>query len=50
MRKYNYKEAISFFEELPHFEPPKNNKNPKKDFFSLDAELSLLERLGTKTT
>ena len=47
MQKYNYKEAISFFEELPHFEPPKNNKNPKKDFFSLDAELSLLERLGT---
>ena len=46
MRKYNYEEAISFFEKLPHFEPPKDNKDPKKDFFSLDAELSLLEKLG----
>ena len=46
MQKYNYKEAISFFEELPHFEPPKDCANPKKDFFSLDAELSLLEKLG----
>lgn len=47
MQKYNYKEAISFFEKLPHFEPPKDNNGPKKDFFSLDAEMALLEELGS---
>lgn len=46
MKKYSYLEAISFFEELPHFEPPKNIGVPRKDMFSLDAELALLENLG----
>lgn len=46
MHEYNYSEAISFFEKLPHFEPPKNNNTPIKDMFSLDAELALLRKLG----
>ncbi|MBO4458721.1 MAG: bifunctional folylpolyglutamate synthase/dihydrofolate synthase [Butyrivibrio sp.] len=46
MQKYNYEEAISFFGKLPHFEPPKDSHSPKKDFFSLDAELALLEKLN----
>ena len=46
MKKYSYQEAISFFEELPHFKPPKNTGTPVKDMFSLDAELALLEQLN----
>ncbi|MBP5324414.1 MAG: bifunctional folylpolyglutamate synthase/dihydrofolate synthase [Pseudobutyrivibrio sp.] len=46
MKKYSYQEAISFFEELPHFKPPKNTGAPLKDMFSLDAELALLEKLN----
>ena len=46
MHEYSYLEAISFFEKLPHFEPPKSNNVPIKDMFSLDAELALLRKLG----
>ena len=46
MKNYSYEEAISFFKNLPHFNPPKNTGAPLKEFFSLDAELALLERLG----
>ncbi len=46
MKNYSYEEAISFFKNLPHFIPPKNTGAPLKEFFSLDAELKLLERLG----
>ena len=46
MKKYSYQEAISFFEELPHFKPPKNTGAPLKDMFSLDAELALLKKLN----
>jgi len=46
MKKYSYLEAISFFEELPHFAPPINTGVPLKDMFSLDAEQALLEKLG----
>ena len=45
MKEYSYTEAISFFRELPHFKPPKNDGMPKKDLFSLDAELALLAKL-----
>lgn len=45
MIDYNYEEAISFFRSMPHFTPPKTG-GAKKDFFSLDAELMLLEKLG----
>lgn len=46
MKKHSYSEAISFFEELPHFTPPKNTGVSLKDMFSLDAELALLEKLN----
>ena len=46
MHEYSYSEAISFFEKLPHFEPPKDNSISAKDMFSLDAELALLKKLG----
>ena len=46
MQTLNYAEAISFFGELPHFEPPISTGTPLKDFFSLEAELALLEKLG----
>ncbi len=46
MKKYTYQEAIDFFKNLPHFKPPKDSDSAKKDFFSLDAELALLEMLG----
>ncbi len=46
MHEYSYSEAISFFEKLPHFKPPKDNTFPQKDMFSLDAELALLKKLG----
>ena len=45
MKEYSYTEAISFFRELPHFKPPMNDGMPKKDLFSLDAELALLAKL-----
>ena len=45
MMNYSYEEAISFFKSMPHFIPPKTG-GAKKDFFSLDAELMLLEKLG----
>ena len=45
MIDYSYKEAIRFFKSMPHFAPPKSG-GAKKDFFSLDAELALLEKLG----
>ena len=41
---YTYQEAIDFFKKMPHFTPPKDG-GAKKDFFSLDAELALLEKL-----
>ena len=46
MQTYNYAEAISFFGKLPHFEPPTGTGTPLKDFFSLEAELALLDKLG----
>ncbi|MBE5917699.1 MAG: bifunctional folylpolyglutamate synthase/dihydrofolate synthase [Pseudobutyrivibrio ruminis] len=45
MIDYNYEEAITFFRSMPHFTPPKTG-GAKKEFFSLDAELMLLEKLG----
>ena len=44
MRKHTYHEAIDFFKNMPHFMPPKDG-GAKKNFFSLDAELMLLEKL-----
>ncbi|MCR4695153.1 MAG: bifunctional folylpolyglutamate synthase/dihydrofolate synthase [Pseudobutyrivibrio sp.] len=46
MKKYTYAEAIDFFKNMPHFTPPKEGTSPAKDLFSLDAELTLLEKLG----
>lgn len=46
MKNYSYEEAIEFFKNLPHFVPPANFKGVMKDFFSLDAENALLEKLG----
>ncbi len=46
MKNYSYEEAIEFFKNLPHFVPPANFKGVIKDFFSLDAENALLEKLG----
>ncbi|MBO6129957.1 MAG: bifunctional folylpolyglutamate synthase/dihydrofolate synthase [Pseudobutyrivibrio sp.] len=45
MINYSYDEAISFFQSMPHFTPPATG-GVKKDFFSLDAELALLDKLG----
>ena len=45
MKEYTYSEAIDYLENMPHFVPPKDG-GLKKDFFSLDAELALLEKLG----
>lgn len=45
MIDYNYEEAITFFRSMPHFTPPATG-GAKKEFFSLDAELMLLEKLG----
>ncbi|MBQ8488760.1 MAG: bifunctional folylpolyglutamate synthase/dihydrofolate synthase [Pseudobutyrivibrio sp.] len=45
MMKYSYKEAVDFFKSMPHFTPPADG-GVKKDFFSLDAELALLEKLN----
>ena len=44
MKEYTYAEAIEFFENLPHFVPPTDSVG-KKDYFTLDAELALLEKL-----
>ncbi len=46
MREYSYSEAVTYFEELPHFIPPKNTGILQKEYFSLDAERVLLEKLG----
>lgn len=46
MREYSYSEAVTYFEELPHFIPPKNTGILQKEYFSLDAERALLEKLG----
>ena len=45
MIDYSYEEAVKFFKSMPHFAPPATG-GAKKDFFSLDAELALLEKLG----
>ena len=45
MKNYSYAEAIDFFKNLPHFIPPLGG-GKKSDFFSLDAENALLEKLG----
>ncbi|SEA83765.1 dihydrofolate synthase / folylpolyglutamate synthase [Pseudobutyrivibrio sp. ACV-2] len=45
MKNYTYEEAIIFFKNMPHFVPPSGG-GAKKDFFSLDAELALLEKLN----
>lgn len=45
MKEYNYSQAIDFFKNMPHFIPPKDG-GAKKDFFSLDGELMLLEKLN----
>ena len=45
MMNYTYEEAIDFFKDMPHFVPPAGG-GVKKDFFSLDAELALLEKLN----
>ncbi len=44
MIDYSYEEAVKFFKSMPHFTPPVTGC-AKKDFFSLDAELMLLEKL-----
>ncbi|WP_458459824.1 bifunctional folylpolyglutamate synthase/dihydrofolate synthase [Pseudobutyrivibrio sp.] len=44
MMKYSYDEAVNFFKSMPHFTPPADG-GAKKDFFSLDAEMALLEKL-----
>ncbi|MBE5918866.1 MAG: bifunctional folylpolyglutamate synthase/dihydrofolate synthase [Pseudobutyrivibrio ruminis] len=44
MIDYSYDKAIRFFKNMPHFTPPVDG-GAKKDFFSLDAELMLLEKL-----
>lgn len=44
MIDYSYEEAVNFFKSMPHFAPPATG-GAKKDFFSLDAELALLEKL-----
>ncbi len=44
MKEYSYSQAIDFFKNMPHFIPPKDG-GAKKDFFSLDGELMLLEKL-----
>ena len=46
MKNYSYKEAIKFFENLPHFAPPTDYEGRLTDYFSLDAENALLEKLG----
>lgn len=46
MREYSYEEAIEFFKNLPHFVPPASGSGGMKEFFSLDAENALLEKLG----
>ena len=45
MKEYSYSQAIDFFKNMPHFVPPKKG-GAKKDYFSLDGELKLLEKLG----
>ena len=45
MIDYSYEEAVKFFKSMPHFAPPATG-GAKKDFFSLDAELALLEKLN----
>ena len=45
MKEYSYSQAIDFFKNMPHFVPPKDG-GAKKDYFSLDGELRLLEKLG----
>ena len=44
MKEYSYSQAVDFFKNMPHFIPPKGG-GAKKDYFSLDAELMLLEKL-----
>ena len=44
MIDYSYEEAVKFFKSMPHFAPPADG-GEKKDFFSLDAEMALLEKL-----
>ena len=44
MKEYSYSQAVVFFKNMPHFIPPKGG-GAKKDYFSLDAELMLLEKL-----
>ena len=45
MQKLTYEEAVGFFQNLPHFVPPKKGDAPKNTF-SLDAEFALLHALG----
>jgi dihydrofolate synthase/folylpolyglutamate synthase len=53
-RQYTYEEAVQALQDMPHFKPPVEAKSenlgkkpePKKDFFSLDAERQLLQKLG----
>ncbi len=53
-RQYTYEEAVQALQDMPHFKPPVEAKSenlgkkpePKKDFFSLDAERHLLQKLG----
>lgn len=44
MYEYTYSQAVEFFKNMPHFVPPKEG-GAKKNYFSLDAELMLLEKL-----
>ena len=46
MKTYSYTEAMEFFEKLPHFVPPADSGKKPADFFSLDADNALLEKLG----
>lgn len=43
--QYTYEDAVNFFQNLPHFVPPKSSDKPKNTF-SLDAELALLNAVG----
>lgn len=44
MADYTYEAAVEFFHQMPHFVPPKEG-GAKKDYFTLDAEMALLEAL-----
>ena len=46
MKHYTYRETVDHLAGLPHFAPPKGGTGKASDYFSLDAENALLDRLG----